>query len=72
MDSAVAFNPAGEWDRPALIGYLGTAPPYVKGTTPGNKQFVFPGQAICFPRKRVYQVTFLPECAVTLLLLMAW
>ena len=43
MDSAVAFNPAGEWDRPALIGYLGTAPPYVKGMNPGREQLFSPG-----------------------------
>jgi len=43
MDSAVAFNPAGEWDRPALSVYLGTAPPYVKGMNPGREQLFPPG-----------------------------
>ena len=58
MDSAVAFNPAGEWDRPALIGYLGTAPPYVKGMNPGRGQM--------FPPDRGHRVTFLPEYVGTL------
>ena len=65
MDSAVAFNPAGEWDRPALIGYLGTAIPYVKGMNGVGEQIVFPSD-------RGHQVTFLPEYAVTLMLLTAW
>jgi len=60
VDRAVAYNPAGTWERPARRGHLRRGPRFVKGGRPLSPLPLFPLGCD-------NQATFLPECAVTLL-----